>query len=122
MHGMDALQRALRTTESSVIQDHARDVVSVTTFALTQAVRSGAWRRTGQLASAIGSSVRGLTGYVTIGPEGSHWIWQEFGTVKQGAVPVIRPAAEREAPIFERRIADIAKAIERDFSSYARAA
>jgi HK97 gp10 family phage protein len=119
---MEALQRAFSTTEASVLKEHTRDVVAVTTFAITQAVRSGAWRDTGKLASAVGSQVRGITGHVTIGVDGSHWIWQEFGTVKQQARPVIRPAAEREIPNFERRIANIARAIERDFTSLARAA
>ncbi len=116
LHGMDALQRAI-TSMPDVVKDGLSGVVAATTFAIAQGVRARVPRgQTGVLASNIASSSRGMNGHVDIGVDAFYWHFLEYGTVKMAAKPFIRPAAEAEADVFERRLVDVAQSIERKFA------
>lgn len=116
LHGMDALQRAI-TSMPDLVKDELSDVVAATTFAIAQGVRARVPRgATGILAGSIASSSRGMNGHVDIGVDAFYWHFLEYGTVKMPAKPFIRPAAEAEADVFERRLVSAAKSIEQHFT------
>lgn len=121
LRGMEELQRALRDNAEAV-RALVGQAVAVTTFAIAQGVRAGVPRASGLLAANISSRASGLSGAVEIGVDAFYWHFLEFGTVKLGARPFIRTAAEAESPVFERRLQDIAGRLERRFDSMARAA
>jgi HK97 gp10 family phage protein len=120
---MEALQRAITATPD-VVRDALAGVVALTTFAIAQGMRALVPRDKGLLLGNIGSSANGLTGRVEIGIDAYYWHFLEFGTVKMGAKPFIRPAAEAESNTFESRIVSVAKSIEQGFTEqdFARAA
>lgn len=109
--GVAGLIRALQQTPE-IAKEELRHVVSTTAFAIAQRMRATVQRASGLLASNIGTSQRGLTGYATIGVDAFYWHFLEYGTVKMGAKPFVRPSGELEAPIFEQRIKAVARAIE----------
>ena len=114
IQGLEALQRALKD-QTPRVRDMVAQAVAVTTFAVQQRIQATVPRASGVLASHISSTSRGMSGRVEIGAEAWYWHFVEYGTVRMGAKPFIRPAAELEAPIFERRIKDIARRLEAEF-------
>jgi HK97 gp10 family phage protein len=114
IQGLEALQRNLQT-QGPRVRDLAAQVVSVTTFAIHQRVQATIWRDSGLLASQVSWRMRGLTGVIEISADGWYWHFLEYGTVRMAARPRIRPAAELESPIFERRFRDVARRLESEF-------
>lgn len=94
------------------LRRRAAQAVATSTFAAENRARSTVARRTGRLAAAIHSSVTGTSGRVLIDDVAYYWRMVEHGTIHQNAQPFARPAAEQEAPNFERNL----EAIARDFS------
>lgn len=115
--GLEAVREALDRVPDQV-RVLMTDVVHKTTFGVNQRVLAHAPRgETGRLRAAITWSARGLSGRVTIGPDGYYWHFLEYGTRTIKANPFVRTARELEAQDFDARVRDVAKRIERDFST-----
>lgn len=94
------------------LRRRASQAVATSTFAAANRARSIVARRTGTLAAAIHTDVRQTNGRVMIDDSAYYWRMVEHGTIHMNAQPFARPAAEEEAPNFERNLVSIA----RDFS------
>lgn len=121
LQGMGALQKALREAPAA-IRAELESAVEQTAFAIAQRMRATVPRQTGLLVGQIDSFRKGLSGRVTIGVDGFYWHYLEYGTVRITAKPFIRPAVELEAIVFEQRLRDAARNIDRDLSGLAVAA
>jgi HK97 gp10 family phage protein len=105
---------------------YAAGAVAASTVSVAQRMRSLVPRDTGTLQRSIGSSASGLNGRVTIGADAYYWRFVEFGTTRgrstlggrftTAAQPFVRPSAEEETPVFERRMNDVVDRLARDFS------
>ncbi len=117
LEGFEATKRAFAAAPE-LVKAAAADVVAKSAFAVAQRARSLAPSRTGRLRAGIVSASSGLNGRVgTNSKDLFYWRFVEFGTVKMGARPFFRPAAEAEADSYVRAMADIGPKLERDLSS-----
>lgn len=112
IHGLKEFRDALEKAPGA-LRSRASDAVSASTFAAANRARGMVPRDTGRLSRAIHTDVRGTSGRVMISDDAYYWRMVEFGTIYQNARPFARPAAEEEAPNFEKRLTLIA----RDFSA-----
>lgn len=111
IRGLSEWGRDLRNAPKH-LRDRAAGAVETSTFAATRKAQSIVARHTGRLAASISANVRGTSGRVVIEEDAYYWRMVEYGTIFMNAKPFARPAAEEEAPNFERRL----EAIARDFS------
>jgi hypothetical protein len=76
-------------------------------------------RDTGRLRNAITWFARGLTGRVTVAPEGFYWRFHEYGTrsIPAPASGFARAASEAESPDVEARARQITARAERNFEA-----
>jgi HK97 gp10 family phage protein len=105
---------------------YASAAVAASTVSVAQRMRSLAPRDTGTLQRSIVSSSTRLNGRVTIGPDAYYWRFVEYGTTRgrstlggrftTAAQPFVRPSAEEETPVFERRMNDAVDRLSRDLS------
>lgn len=118
IEGLKELREALEKAPEA-LRARASGAVESSTFAAAADVRQTSWKEpTGRLERAISTSVRGTSGRVLIDDEAFYWRALEFGTIHMNAKPFVRPAAELEAPNFEKRLEAVARAFaERDFSA-----
>lgn len=123
LDGFDATKRALKAAPE-LVRVLGADAIAKSTFAVEQTARALAPQQTGALRQAITSKSSGLSGRVGIAggiingrrPE-VYWRFVEYGTVRMPARSMFRAAAEREAPIYIKRLQDIGPKLERDLSS-----
>lgn len=118
LQGMEGLRRALELTPD-LVRDRLADAISASTFAVAQGMRALVPKDSGLLLNNITSRASELTGRVEIQVDAFYWQFLEYGTVKMPARPFIRPAAEQEAPVFERRLELLANRITHDFQRMA---
>lgn len=118
LDGMEALQRAI-VAQPVRVKAYASDAVSASTFAIAQRMRATVPVRSGVLKSQITPIVgrASLSARIEIAPEAFYWRFVEYGTVRVGARPFIRPAADQESTTFIGRIRDIGEKLERDFAT-----
>jgi HK97 gp10 family phage protein len=110
--------RAAVTRVPEHANEHLAQAVRLSTFSAAQRTKALAPRgATGTLRNAISSSVRGLSGRVTVDPSGFYWRFLEYGTRHQAAQPFVRTAAELESREFEDRVRQVGVKLERDFSA-----
>jgi HK97 gp10 family phage protein len=105
---------------------YASAAVAASTVSVAQRMRSLAPRDTGTLQRSIASSSTRLNGRVTIGADAYYWRFVEYGTTRgrstlggrftTAAQPFVRPSAEEETPVFERRMNDAVDRLSRDLS------
>lgn len=124
--GLDTLKRALEIAPDRANQRAAQAVAS-STYSTENRVRVGAPEDTGLLKRSIDSNASRLTGRVTIDNAAYYWRFIEHGYTKSvsasggrfqvPARPFVRAAAEAETPVFVRKIEEVARSIERDFST-----
>lgn len=110
--GLDRLQASLRRVPK-VVEAQSQNAVRAAAASAAQRARTFAPRDTGRLQSAIGHTVRGLTGGVVIGAQAPYWHFVEFGTVHMAARPFVRSARELEAPELRQRVRTIGTQVQR---------
>jgi HK97 gp10 family phage protein len=126
MTGARELVAALSAAPEQM-KSYASGAVAASTASVANRMRTLAPRDTGRLQRSITSSSNGLNGRVTIGAEAYYWRFVEFGTSRGRSVlggkfttaaqPFVRPSAEEETPVFERRMNDAVGRLARDLST-----
>jgi HK97 gp10 family phage protein len=104
LRNLKELPKALRRKAAVVVRESAT--------AATESMKQLAPEKTGLLKRNIFSDIRGTSGWVRIGVDAWYWHMLEFGTINMPAKPFIRPAAELEAPNFQRGLEAVAREIE----------
>lgn len=117
--GLKEANRALRKLPEFA-KRRAQHEMDVTAFQVAKGAEQRVARRTGQLAADIRweSRPRSLSAVVGIAFRSFYWKFLEYGTVKMGARPFMRPAAEAVADDHGKRLiralAEAADDVERD--------
>ena len=117
LEGFEATKRAFALAPESV-KVAAGDVIAKSSFAVAQRARALVPVRTGKLKAGIVAASTGLNGRVgTNAPDLFYWRFVEFGTVRMGASPFFRPAAESEQGPYLQAMARIGPRLERDLAA-----
>lgn len=98
--GLKEANRALLSLPEAA-KPGVQKVMDVTAYNVSRGALARVARRTGFLASHIGWQSRPRTLAAVVGVDkGTAFYWKfiEYGTVKMGAQPFLRPAAESEEP------------------------
>lgn len=84
----------------------SQQAIDTTAFHVSRSAARRARVLTGRLQKAIAwkSMPRSVSAIVGVDPEAFYWKFQEYGTVKMGAHPMFRPAAEEMAADHDRRM------------------
>ena len=103
--GLKEANRALRKLPDFA-KAKAQEVMDVSAFQVARGAEARAPRRTGQLAGDIEweARPRSLSAVVGVAHQSFYWKFLEYGTVKMGARPFMRPAAEAVASDHESRL------------------
>jgi HK97 gp10 family phage protein len=95
---------------SAAMSDELDKGVTEMGDALSELFASTVWKRTGLIARVTTSRDKGpFTVEVAVGwylGQGFYSGFQEFGTVNQGARPVVRPGAHMMEPVFVEKITE----------------
>ena len=88
------------------VKPAVQQVMDVTAFQVSRGAQSRAPRRTGVLVKSIQwqSRPRSLSAVVGVLPEAFYWKFLEYGTVKMGSRPFMRPAAVAMEADHENRL------------------
>lgn len=103
IEGLDEVIATIKDLTPREAINLARSTVHAIAGKVRDEIRADAPRDTGSLRKAIVSVRRRGTpttvqSDVVVKPEGFHWLFQEFGTVKQPARPFITPVVEQTRP------------------------
>jgi HK97 gp10 family phage protein len=103
--GLKEANRALRKLPDYA-KAKAQEVMNVTAFQVARLAQARAPRRTGQLIGDIAwaSRPRSLSAVVGVQAPSYYWKFLEYGTVRMGARPFMRPAADAVDSDHEARL------------------
>jgi len=106
---LGAIAAALPGAIGQGVQDSARN--------LRTDLEPKLWRRTGELVTtAVVVQTGPMSAVVGVGEEGGHGFYagfQEWGTSKQAARPVVGPAGHQHEPVFVRDVAEAVRKVAR---------
>lgn len=120
--GLKEANAALRKLPD-VAKANAQQAIDTTAYQVEQGAKQRVRRRTGFLLARIKWQSRPRTVSAVVGVESDAFYWKflEYGTVKMGAVPFMRPAAEAAKAGHEQRmnraLEESANQVERSASS-----